>query len=81
MSLEVKTNNFIVRTAYKKKLEHYHHILIGFATLLRGIWPLGDLLLLLATRDLLLGMLLSLLWRLRHIREVALFHNLLNRGS
>ena len=48
MSLEVKTNDFIVRTAYKKKLEHYHHILIGFATLLHGRWPLGDLLLLLA---------------------------------
>ena len=48
MSLEVKMNDFIVRTAYKKKLEHYHHILIGFATLLRGRQPLGDLLLLLA---------------------------------
>jgi hypothetical protein len=81
MSLEAKTNDSIVSTAYKEKLEHYHHILINFATLFRSRRRLGDLLLFLAPRRLLLGTLLSLLWRLRDFREVALFYNMLNRGG
>ena len=81
MSLEAKTNDFIVRTAYKEKLEHYRHILIGFATLFRGRRRLGDLLLFLTARGLLLGTLLSLLWRLRDIREVSLIYSMLNRGG
>jgi hypothetical protein len=80
MSLEAKTNDLIVRTAYKEKFEHYRHILIGFATLFHGRRRLGDLLLFLAARGL-LGTLLSLLRRLRDVRELALIYNKLYRGG